>query len=125
MLYLSNLEHWFGVIPTRHLVQQFIYKFLGDASTALHKFLETVASHTHRKQTISPIHISQLQGVSRCLLFMFTGDELPEGALYSCLIPVGRVQHVHLLGQQVGVDGVVLEGLRVVRTAEERHWEAQ
>ena len=46
---------------------------------------------------------------------------LPEGALHSCLVPVGRVQLVHLLREQVRVDGVVLEGLRVVCTAEERH----
>lgn len=55
---------------------------------------------------------------------MFTeccGGRLPEGTLHSCLIPIGRVQHIHLLRQQVRVDRVVLEGLRVVRTAEECH----
>ena len=55
MWYLSDLEHCFGVIPTSHLIQQFIHKLPGDASTALYKLLEAVAKCTFKGQLISSL----------------------------------------------------------------------
>lgn len=50
---------------------------------------------------------------------------IPESTLYTCVIAIGRVKHVSLISLQVRKDWVVLKGLDIVGTAEERDYRTQ